>query len=93
MRVEIVRFKLYNEAKGNAKAFADVRVYEVGHVYEYKDVKLYSDGVGLHISPKQVKTEYGWAYSYLIPRAFQAAIRRALIKRYETEKIGQLVLV
>lgn len=93
MTVVIERFTLYKGAKGNALAFADVVVRERGHAYKYRDVKLYSDGIRLRVSPRQLKSEHGWAYAYLIPRAFQGAIRRALIERYKAEKTGQLALV
>jgi len=94
MSIEILRFTPY-EGKGNALAFADVAVCSNGHVYEYKDVKLYKDGAGLKISPKQVQTKQGWAYAYLIPRPFQQQIRRALVERYHAqmvERAGQLCL-
>jgi hypothetical protein len=93
MSVEIVRFVKYEGNKGNAVAFADVVVRENGHAYVYKDVKLYRDGTGLKISPKQIPSQHGWAFAYLIPRAFQDRIRRALIERYEAELAGQLALV
>jgi hypothetical protein len=93
MTVEITRFVKYNGGKGNALAFADVVVRENGHAYVYRDVKLYRDGTGLKISPKQIPSQRGWAFSYLIPRAFQDRIRRALIERYEAELAGQLALV
>jgi len=93
MTVEISRFVKYVGEKGNALAFADVIVRERGRVYVYKDVKLYQDGTGLKISPKQTLTERGWSFAYLIPRAFQDRIRKALVERYETELAGQLVLI
>jgi hypothetical protein len=94
MTVDILRFTHY-EGKGNAVAFADVAVCANGHVHEYKDVKLYRDGTGLKISPKQVRTDQGWAYAYLIPRPFQDPIKRALVARYHAQQIeraGQLCL-
>jgi len=93
MTVEISRFVKYNGDKGNALAFADVIVREGGHVYKYKDVKLYRDGTGFKISPRQIPTEQGWAFAYLIPRAFQDKIRKALVERYEIELAGQIVLL
>jgi hypothetical protein len=93
MGVEITRFVKYNGGKGNALAFADVVVREDGQAYIYKDIKLYQDGAGQKISPKQIPTQHGWAFAYLIPRAFQDRIRRALIERYEAELTGQLALV
>jgi len=93
MNVEITRFCKYDGPKGNALAFADVVVRDGDRVYVYNDVKLYRDGAGLKISPRQVPTEYGWAFAYLIPRVFQDKIRRALIERYEAELAGQLVLI
>jgi hypothetical protein len=94
MTVDILRFTHY-EGKGNAVAFADVVVCSNGHVYEYKDVKLYKDGMGLKVSPKQVRTGHGWAYAYCLPRPFQEQIRRALVARYNAQRIeraGQLCL-
>jgi hypothetical protein len=93
MGVEITRFVKYDGDKGNAVAFADVAVHEGGHTYVYKDVKLYRDGTGLKISPKQIPTQHGWGFAYLIPQVFQDRIRRALIERYEAELTGQLALV
>jgi hypothetical protein len=93
MAVEITRFVKYDGSKGNAVAFADVVVREGENAYVYKDVKLYRDGAGFKISPRQILTEHGWAFAYLIPRAFQDRIRRALIERYEAELTGQLALV
>lgn len=93
MSVEILRFTPYLGGRGNAVAFADVVVREGGRIYTYSDVKLYQDGAGLKISPKQVRTESGWEYAYLIPTVFQKAIRKALIERYHTERIGQYVLL
>ncbi len=93
MKVEITRFQKYDGGKGNALAFADVIVRDGDRVYVYNDVKLYRDGAGLKISPRQVPSEHGWAFAYLIPRVFQDRIRRALIERYEVELTGQLVLI
>ncbi len=93
MKVEITRFHKYDGGKGNALAFADVIVRDGDRVYVYNDVKLYRDGAGLKISPRQVLGEHGWAFAYLIPRAFQDRIRRALVERYEAELAGQLVLI
>jgi hypothetical protein len=93
MGVEITRFVRYDGDKGNAVAFADVVVREDGKAYIYRDIKLYQDGTGLKISPKQIPTQHGWAFAYLIPKTFQDRIRRALIERYEAELAGQLALV
>ncbi len=91
--VEILRFVSGPFTRGNALAFADVRISLDGkQFFEYPDVKLFLDGRGRHISPKQEKTQYGWAYTYLIPEEFQDAIRRAMIQRYENERTGQLAL-
>jgi len=93
MSIEITRFVKYNGGKGNALAFADVVVRESERAYVFKDIKLYRDGTGFKISPRQISTEHGWAFAYLIPRDFQDRIRRALIERYEAELAGQLALV
>jgi hypothetical protein len=93
MSVEITRFVRYDGSKGNAVAFADVIVREGESAYVYRDVKLYRDGAGFKISPRQIPTQHGWAFAYLIPRAFQDRIRRALIERYEAELAGQLALI
>jgi hypothetical protein len=93
MTVEVTRFIKYSGSKGNAVAFADVIVRENGHAYVYRDVKLYRDGTGFKVSPKQVPTEHGWGFAYLLPRVFQDRIRRALIERYKAELAGQLALI
>ncbi len=91
-RVEITRFVLYDGGKGNAKAFADVAVRTSDGIYVFNDVKLYEDGGGLKISEKQVKTELGWSYAYLIPREFREPIRRAMLNRYREAKAGLIPL-
>lgn len=94
MGIKILRFTCYTGSKGNAVAFADVEVRTDAGVFRYEDMKLYRRGkAGLAVSPKQIKTEHGWAFAYVIPEAFYPAIREALIERYEMERVGQLALL
>lgn len=94
IHVEITRFVPYDGPKGNALAFADVEVHTAEGVFAYPDVKLYRRGkAGLFISPKQSRTDRGWAYDYAIPDEFEGPIRSELIKRLELERTGQQALL
>ena len=83
----------YDGPKGNAVAFADVRVRSGGEEYCYLDAKLYRAGNQLRLSPKQIRSESGlWVYAYEIQREFHKPIRLALIERLREETTGQLAL-
>lgn len=91
--VIVERFVKYDGPKGNAAAFADVRVHTPAGDVRYPDVKLYRVGNQLRLSPKQERTALGtWRYSYEIRPEHYEPIRRALIERLREEQTGQLSL-